>query len=55
MPHKHQDNKDLDSSIYMDHRRHDTPGNSNWRNHVMKIPKFDSNTPDEWIIFVDLL
>ena len=32
---------------------HNTPDNSTSGN-VIKIPRFDSVTPEEWIIFVDL-
>ena len=34
---------------------HNTPGDTTSRKYVIKIPRFDSGTPEEWIIFVDLV
>ena len=34
---------------------HNTPGDITLGKYVIKIPKFDSGTPEEWIIFVDLV
>ena len=34
---------------------HNTTGNSTPGKYVIKIPKFDSGTNEEWIIFVDLV
>ena len=47
--------EDLESSEYIDHTCHNTPGDSTLGKYVIKIPKFDSSTPKEWIIFVDLV
>ena len=46
---------DLEPSQYIDNTYHNTPGNSTSRKYVIKIPRFDSGTPEEWIIFVDLV
>ena len=40
---------------YIKHRRHNTPGGTASGKHIIKIPRFNSGTPNEWIIFVDLL
>ena len=40
---------------YIDHMCHNTPGDNTSEKYVIKIPRFDSGTPEEWIIFVDLV
>ena len=40
---------------YIDHTCHNTPGDTTSGKYVIKIPRFDSGTPEEWIIFVDLV
>ena len=35
--------------------RHNFLGNSISGKYVIKIPRFDSGTPEEWIIFVDFV
>ena len=44
----------LDALKYIDHTCHNTPGDTSGK-YVTKIPRFNSGTPDEWIIFVDLV
>ena len=39
----------------IDHTRHNTPGDSTSGKYVIKIPRLDSGTPEEWIVFVDLV
>ena len=46
---------ELDASEYIDHTYHNTPGDTTSGKYVIKIPRFDSGTPEEWIIFVDLV
>ena len=46
--------ENLDPSKSIDHTCHNTPGNSTSAKYVIKIPRFDSGTPEEWIIFMDL-
>ena len=45
----------LISSQYIDHTCHNTPGDSTSGKYMVKIPRFDFSTPEEWIIFVDLV
>ena len=40
---------------YIDHTCHNTPGVTTFRKHSNKIQRFDSGTPEEWIIFVVLV
>ena len=47
--------EDIEPSEYIDHTCHNTPGDSTSGKCEIKIPKFDSGTPEEWIIFVDLV
>ena len=47
--------EELEPSEYIDHTCHNTPGNSAAGKYVIKIPRFDSGTSEEWIIFVDLI
>ena len=45
---------ELDASEYIDHTCHYTPRDTTSGKYVIKIPIFDSGSPEEWIIFVDL-
>ena len=45
----------LEPSEYIDHTCHNTPGDSTSGKYVIKIPRFDSGMPEEWIILVDLV
>ena len=40
---------------YIDYTCHNTPGDTTSGRYVIKIPRFDSGTPGEWIIFVELV
>ena len=46
---------DLKPSKYIDHMYHNTPGDSTSCKYMIKMPRFDSGTPEEWIIVVDLV
>ena len=46
---------ELDALEYIDHKCQSTPGDTNSANYVIKIPRFDSGTSEEWIIFMDLV
>ena len=46
---------DLDALEYVDHTCHNTPGDTAPGKYIIKIPRFDSDTPEEWIIFADLV
>ena len=50
-----QEKDELDASEYMDHRCHNTPGVTTSGKYVIILSRFDSDTPKEWIIFVDLV
>ena len=47
--------EDLKLSKYIDHTCHNTLGVSNSGYQTTKIPRFNSDIPEEWIIFVDLV
>ena len=47
--------EDLDPSDYTDHTCQNTPGDSSSGKYVIKTPGINSDTPEEWIVFVDLL
>ena len=47
--------EELDASEYINHTCHNTPGDTTSGKYVIKIPTFDAGTPEEWIIFVDLV
>ena len=49
------ENDDLEASEYIDHMCHNTPRDNTSGKYIIKISRFDSGTPDEWIIFVDLV
>ena len=44
---------ELDPLKYIDHTCHNTPLETTPGKYVIKIPRFDSGTAEEWIIFVD--
>ena len=44
--------EDVEPGKYIDQKCHNTPGTDKF---VINIPRFDSDTPEEWIIFVDLV
>ena len=46
---------ELDALEYIDHTCHNTPRDTTSGKYVIKIPRFDSGTPEEWIIFVHLV
>ena len=46
--------EELDPLDYIDCTCHNTPGDSSSGKYVIKISRFGSGTPDEWIIFMDL-
>ena len=46
---------EVEALKHIDHTHHNTPGDSASGIYVIKIPRFDSGTPEEWIIFVDLV
>ena len=46
---------ELDSSEYIDYTCHNTPKDTTAGKYIIKIPRFDSGTPEEWIIFLDLV
>ena len=39
--------EDLEPIEYIDHTCHNTPGDSNSGKYVIKIPRFDSGTPED--------
>ena len=55
IPLNHPEKDNLESSEYIDHTCHNTLGNSTSGKYVIKITRFDSGTPEEWIVFVDLV
>ena len=46
---------ELDASEYINHTCHNTPRDMTLGKYVIRIPKFDSDTPEEWIILADLV
>ena len=46
---------ELDASEYIDHTYHNTSEGAISGKYVIKIPRFDSGTLEEWIIFVDVV
>ena len=55
IPVERPEKEDFEPSKYIDHTCHNTPGDTTSGKYVIKIPRFDSGTPEEWIIFVDLV
>ena len=53
IPLARQEKDEREASEYIDHTSHNTPRNTTSEKHVIKIPRFDSGTPEEWIIFMD--
>ena len=49
------ENNELDASVYINHIYHNTPGDTTSEKYVIDSPIFDSSTPEEWIIFLDLV
>ena len=49
------ENNELDTLEYIDHMCHNTPGDTTSGKYIIKIPRFDSGTSKECIIFVDLV
>ena len=47
--------EDLKLCKYLDHTCHNTSGDSTSGKYVIKIPRLDSGTLEEWIIIVDLV
>ena len=47
--------EDLKPSKYIYHMCHNFSGNITSGKYMMKIPRFNSGTPEEWIIFMDLV
>ena len=46
---------ELDALEYIDHMCHNTSRDTTSGNYIIKIPKFDSGTLEEWIIVMDLV
>ena len=44
----------LEALEYIDHTCHNTPGDITSEKYMIKLPRFDSGTPEECIIFVYL-
>ena len=47
--------EDLEPTKYIDHMCNNTPGDITSGKYMIKTPRFDSGTPEEWIIFMDLV
>ena len=47
--------EELDALEYIDHMCHNTHRDTILGKYVIKISRFDSGTPEEWIIFVNLV
>ena len=41
-------------SEYIEHKCHNDPGDSKSGQYVVKIPRYGSGTPEDWLIFIDL-
>ena len=55
IPLERPEKEDFNTCEYIDHISHNTPGDSTSGKYVIKIPRFDSCTPEEWIISMDLV
>ena len=55
IPLERSEKEDLQPSEYIDHTCHNTPCDRTSGKYVIKIPRLDSSTLEEWIIFVDLV
>ena len=49
------ENNEFHALEYIDHMCCNTPRDTTSEKHIIKIPRFDSGTPEEWIIFVYLV
>ena len=49
------ENNELDALEYIEHTCHNTSRDTTSDKYIIKILWFDSGTPEEWIIFVDLV
>ena len=45
----------LDALEYIEHASHNSPGDNTSEKYMIKIPSFDSGTPELLIIFMDLV
>ena len=54
-PHARPENDELDPLEYIDCTCHNIPGDSMSREYVIKILRFGTGTPEEWIIFMELV
>ena len=52
---KPESNEELGALEYIDHTYHNTPGDTVSGKYVIVIPRFDSGTLEEWVIFVGLV
>ena len=55
IPLERPEKEDLEPSDFKDHTCHNNPDNSTSGKYIIKLPKFDYGTPEEWIIFVNLV
>ena len=55
IPLKRLEKEDIKPSKYIDHMCHNTPGYGTSGKYVIKIHRFDSGTPEEWFIFVNVV
>ena len=46
---------DLETLEYIEDMYHNTPGDTTSGKYMIRIPRFNPGTPEEWIIFVDLV
>ena len=49
------ENNELNRFEYIDCTCHNTPGDSTSGKYIIKIQRFGSGTPEEWIIFMELV
>ena len=52
---EHPEKKDIKPIQYIDHMYHNSLGSSILGKFVIKILRFNSGAPEEWIIFMDLV
>ena len=55
IPLERPETENLEPREYIDHTCHKTPVDSASGKYMIKIPTFGSGTPEDWIIFVDLV
>ena len=41
-------------SEYIEHKFHNDPGDNKSGQYVVKIPRYGSGTPEDWLVFIDL-